>query len=130
MLLDNRRSTHRKLYGTVRRVASLSKVDGIPNLSDAGVRLRFLQSVDRRLVQLYDRITKILDNEDFVVILRHTNFRKIINSLNLALCTHKEGYAEKVFNDFELWLQFADRQAIDPSPWSFGTYDYSNFVEI
>ena len=119
LLSDAKVSKHKKLYIAKHSKERMSKVKGKKILTDEG-RLEFLLKVQQKATSLQERIEKILNHECFPSILKKTNHKKIINSLNLALCTSK--YSDVVLKDFETRL--ANRSFISPSQWTYGKYDY------
>ena len=120
MLSDNKLCTHTKLYITKLRTTRGSKVKDWPILTDKD-RPGFLEEVQEKATSLETRINEILEHDGFPSILEGTNHKKIINSLNLALCTFK--YSEEVLTDFETRLKTpSDKQ---PSQWTYGAYNYN-----
>ena len=117
---DNSIGKHTKLYHANKRTQRSTKVEGRSLLDDKG-RAAFLKEVQEKATLLQERINKIVENKSFSDILRNTNHKKIINSLNVALCTFRK--SDQVLKDFEMRLE--SPLAKHASKWTYGTYNYN-----
>ena len=103
-----------------------SKVKGRPDMfvnPDLNQYYKFLEKVLKKSKALHSEIMVILEHERFLDILQNTDFKKIINSLNLAVCNIK--YKDQVLTDFQMRLNSHPDLEHHASQFTYGTYNYA-----